>query len=159
MLYQLLLVAVLVAIVVVLSRTKKTRSFHTSHPTPNPLGGAESPMLRRLLLVVAVLLALVLVFSTGLLVGYMRGLSQERVSRYDGESNVLTPVLRSNPGYLRVEIYMYTGDGIALLAGTLDTQAEYDRLRSRVVKLLGESRIDERFGGLSVIQSPLPPVP
>lgn len=105
--------------------------------------------MRRFLIVGGLLGGLVGTFLVGLLVGALMGEWGAKTRRFRQERALFASVLADDPSFRDLEIAMYSGDGSAHLAGEVATAADYDRVRSKMLKLMGESRT-ERTDGVDV---------
>ena len=92
----------------------------------------------------AVLIGIVIGFSVGICVSFSMGghLGALRAfeRRYAEECELVAPVLASDPAYRKIVTVNFPVRGICL-SGPLETQAEFDRLRAEMLRVLGEPRI------------------
>jgi hypothetical protein len=95
------------------------------------------------------LLAVVLGFGSGLVIGLMRGNRDAYHLRYLEERDAIAPVLAADPAFAHVEFEERSSGGIELV-GEVPTPADRDRLRGRIVRLLGERRADEAMLAVGV---------
>jgi hypothetical protein len=86
----------------------------------------------------------------GLFVGALMGEFHCKYRRFSGEKAIMARVLAGDPSLSNVEIGIFTADGTASLHGSVATKADYDRLRSRMKDLMGESRIGDIMYAVTV---------
>ena len=84
-----------------------------------------------------------MVFGAGLLVGTIRAEEGAKARQFREDRQVIATALAADPAWSNVSIDMYSGDGSAYLGGKAKTRVDMDRLRSRMLKLFGETRVEE----------------
>ena len=84
------------------------------------------------LLIALSLVCLAVAFCAGALAGGLFGALVGELGvkqrRFAYEKKAVVSILASNPPFLQLEIWMYTGDGSAYLAGEVASKADYERL-------------------------------
>jgi hypothetical protein len=111
--------------------------------------GSAQRVLRRILLVAVILVAFAVVFSAGTLLGLVVGAVRERDYRFSREREVMGSMLKGEPAFAGIQIKMNSSDGSAYLSGEVETKEQYERLRSNVKRLFGESGDIDRMYGVS----------
>jgi hypothetical protein len=104
---------------------------------------------KRILLATVFLAILAAASFAGFLLGLIGGESGARDRRFSREGELLRPVLKGDPAFARLEVSMYSGDGSAYLSGQVETNEQYDRLRSEIHRLFGKTRDLDRLCGVS----------
>jgi hypothetical protein len=70
-------------------------------------------------------------------------------ARYEEERKFVEPILRGNPSYSAVDIYERSDGGISLV-GEVASVGDRDRLRSELIRAIGEVRAEHAVGGVNV---------
>jgi hypothetical protein len=96
-----------------------------------------------------------LVWSTillpiGILTGVIGGELHSNYRRFSDERRTIAPVLAADPSLSGIELMMYTGDGSAYLVGQVKTNDDKERLRIRMLRLFGETRIEDLMHAVGV---------
>jgi hypothetical protein len=88
-------------------------------------------------------------FSVGLFLGEIRGEGGARYRRYLEERAIVHAAIAGDPAFAGVTIERQSSGG-AYLSGEIATQAELQRLRSVVARVLGEPRADKMTNAVYV---------
>jgi hypothetical protein len=104
---------------------------------------------RRLLLIAGGLVLLGSCWGCGLVTGLLFGEAGAYQRRYEEERKQVEPVLESDPAFAGVELLGQSG-GTLVLGGRVKSEADRDRLRAALVRVLGEKRADEATWAIQV---------
>ena len=98
-------------------------------------------------IILSTLLALVIGFGFGVLYTELRGYHQQ----YLDEREQIEPILASDPAFREVWCSRRSDGGVYLF-GSVPTKADRDRLRERIVRVVGEKRADDIMYALRVFR-------
>ncbi|QDV38491.1 hypothetical protein [Tautonia plasticadhaerens] len=115
-------------------------------------------MIGRLSRVAALLGALAVSFGIGWAVGGLQGETNAYHRRFLDDRALLKPILAADPAFSGVEIEELS-IGAASLSGEVDSAEDLDRLRAEVIRVFGESRVEEIMDGVSVDEDERPQTP
>jgi hypothetical protein len=76
----------------------------------------------------------------GFCLGTAAGQYSEKLNRFEFEKERIASILAADPVFAKVEPIMYTGNGQLYLQGEVPTRADLERLRSKMVSILGTVR-------------------
>ena len=88
-------------------------------------------------------------FGTGVVTGIYVQTRQRIFEQYHRERELIAPILAGSPAYSRIELHQYSAGGIYLV-GDVPTYADFDRLRDRITRAVGETRAHEIMIGVEV---------
>src|SRR5581483_12178343 len=106
-------------------------------------------MLKRILMITASVIALVLCFSCGLFAGLLRGESDASHRRFLEEQKAIAPLLAGDPAFSDVQLHEYSAGGV-WLGGRVPTAEDLARLRAGIIRAIGEGRAKEAVAGVRV---------
>jgi hypothetical protein len=104
---------------------------------------------RRWGVTVAVLLATVLACAVSFIIGAISGQVQLYRDRYAEERRYVEPILKGNPSFSGVEINQRSNGGV-WLSGGVASVADKGRLRSELIRAVGEARADDAIRAVDV---------
>jgi len=81
--------------------------------------------------------------------GQFRALHNDYERRYEEERQLVAPILAADAAFLRIVTVNFPVAGICL-AGYVPSQKDYDRLREKIIRLFGESRVGHIMGDVLV---------
>jgi hypothetical protein len=88
-------------------------------------------------------------FAIGNAWGQIRGAVTAHDNHFMDDRVLIQKVLSSDRAFSQIEIHKCL-DGYACLSGEVDTEADYGRLRARLVQAMGEKRTDNLIGGVRI---------
>ena len=107
-------------------------------------------MLKRLLIVGGLVFSHATMFFAGRIVGEAIGSWGVLDRRFEHERTLIEPVLDADPAFSSVEVAMSSYDGSAYLSGEVRGPPDLDSLRSEMLRIFGESRINDLIYAVSI---------
>ena len=104
---------------------------------------------RRWGVIVAVLLATALACAVSYIIGAISGQLQIYRDRYTEERRYVEPIFKENPSFSRVEINQRSNGGV-WLGGGVASVGDKDRLRSELIRAVGEARAHDAIRAVDV---------
>lgn len=89
-------------------------------------------------------------FAVGLIAGELHANYMTKLSLFRRERTVIRQVLAGDPAWRHIHLEFTTPHGTAYLHGSVPTQADLDRLRTRVEHAVGAAESEDRFSLIGV---------